>query len=55
MRKNIHNLVLPLDLTSADDVLLLTEHLLTFVEKKVALRFGIVPLAKNEQCQFASL
>lgn len=46
---------MPLDLASADDVLLLTEHILTFVEKKVALRFGIVPLVMNEQCKFASL
>lgn len=44
-----------MDLTSADDVFLLTGQLLTFVEKKVALRFGIVPLAMNEQCMFDSL
>ncbi|RPB23625.1 hypothetical protein L211DRAFT_786381 [Terfezia boudieri ATCC MYA-4762] len=49
LKRNIHNLVLPLDLTSLEDVSLLTEHLMMFVERGIALRFGIVPVIKSEQ------
>lgn len=50
LKKNIHHLVLALDFTSSDDVFLLTEHLLMFVERKIALRFGIVPATTSQQC-----
>ncbi|KAF8477194.1 UDP-glucose:Glycoprotein glucosyltransferase-domain-containing protein [Kalaharituber pfeilii] len=49
LRKNLYHLVLPLDLTAKEDVSILVEQLIMFVQKKIALRFGIVPLAKSEQ------
>ncbi|KAL8873392.1 MAG: hypothetical protein Q9174_001135 [Haloplaca sp. 1 TL-2023] len=43
VRRNVHNAVLPLDLTDFKDVQLLVESLQTFVKRKVPIRFGIVP------------
>ncbi|KAL9586116.1 MAG: hypothetical protein Q9212_001097 [Teloschistes hypoglaucus] len=43
IRRNLHNVVIPLDLTDIKDVQLLVESLQTFVKRKVPIRFGIVP------------
>ncbi|KAL8706222.1 MAG: hypothetical protein Q9201_000728 [Fulgogasparrea decipioides] len=44
LRRNAHNVVIPLDLTDIKDVQLLVESLQTFVKRKVPIRFGIVPI-----------
>ncbi|PWW80615.1 Glycosyltransferase Family 24 protein [Tuber magnatum] len=44
LRRNIHHLVVPVNLASRDDLALITEQLRLFVDRKIALRFGIVPL-----------
>ncbi|KAI4199522.1 MAG: hypothetical protein LQ350_004588 [Teloschistes chrysophthalmus] len=55
LRRNLHNVVIPLDLTDIKDVQLLVESLQTFVKRKVPIRFGIVPtlstLASQEQAR----
>lgn len=43
IRRNVHNAVIPIDLTDIKDVQLLVESLQTFVKRKVPIRFGIVP------------
>lgn len=41
----MHHLVVPVNLASKDDLALITEQLRLFVDRKIALRFGVVPLA----------
>jgi len=48
IRKNIHHLVLPMDLSDTLDIIMLTEQFQTFIQRKVALRFGIVPMTNTE-------
>ena len=48
VRRDIHNVILPLDLSDVKDVELLVESLQTFVKRKIPIRFGIVPLATSE-------
>ncbi|KAL8779909.1 MAG: hypothetical protein Q9213_006731, partial [Squamulea squamosa] len=43
IKRNVHNAVIPLDLTDIKDVQLLVESIQTFVKRKVPIRFGIVP------------
>ncbi|KAL8760548.1 MAG: hypothetical protein Q9184_003275 [Pyrenodesmia sp. 2 TL-2023] len=55
IRRNVHNAIIPLDVTDMKDVQLLVESLQTFVKRKVPIRFGIVPtattLASQEQAK----
>lgn len=43
MRKEIHNLVLPVDFANYKDVETIVENLQSFVKRKVPIRFGLVP------------
>ncbi|KAL8940480.1 MAG: hypothetical protein Q9216_002809 [Gyalolechia sp. 2 TL-2023] len=43
IQRNVHNVVIPLDVTDPKDTQLLIESLQTFVKRKVPIRFGIVP------------
>ena len=43
VRRDIHNVVIPMDLTDTKDVELLVESIQIFVKRKVPIRFGIVP------------
>ena len=47
MRKDIHNVVVPVDLSSAKDVSLVVEGLQNFIKRKVPIRFGIVPSTRS--------
>ncbi|EPS45799.1 hypothetical protein H072_149 [Dactylellina haptotyla CBS 200.50] len=47
IRKNIHNLVIPLDFSNRDDLVLLAERLFMFVKRGLALRIGVVPIVRN--------
>ncbi|KAL8696535.1 MAG: hypothetical protein Q9224_002745 [Gallowayella concinna] len=55
VKRNVHNAVIPLDLTDTKDVQLLVESIQTFVKRKVPIRFGIVPTlatpASNDQAK----
>ncbi|KAK4464281.1 family 24 putative glycosyltransferase [Cladorrhinum samala] len=44
VRKDIFNLVVPVDLTKAEDVALVTEQLMAFMKRLIPVRFGLVPL-----------
>lgn len=48
VRKDIFNLVLPLDLSDLQDVELIVEQLSSFVKRKLPLRFGLVPLTSTK-------
>ncbi|KAI4167163.1 MAG: hypothetical protein LQ343_007430 [Gyalolechia ehrenbergii] len=51
IRRNVHNVVIPLDVTDIKDIQLLVESLQTFVKRKVPLRFGIVPTLATSASQ----
>ncbi|KAK4099857.1 glycosyltransferase family 24 protein [Parathielavia hyrcaniae] len=44
VRKDIFNLVVPVDFTNPEDVKLITNQLLVFMKRLVPIRFGLVPL-----------
>lgn len=48
VRRDIFNLVLPVDLSNLDDVELIVEQLSSFVKRKLPLRFGLVPITKTD-------
>lgn len=48
VRRDIHNVVIPLDLADAKDIEMLVETLQAFVKRKIPIRFGIVPLPNSE-------
>jgi UDP-glucose:glycoprotein glucosyltransferase len=47
IRKNVHNLVIPVDFTSKEDLVLISQNLQMFVQRKIAMRFGLAPLTKT--------
>lgn len=47
VRQNIHNIVVPVDLTDPNDLLLIAENLQMFVQKRIAMRFGFVPIIES--------
>lgn len=48
VRRDIQNVVIPLDLTDLKDIELLVETLQSFVKRTIPIRFGIVPLVNSE-------
>ena len=48
VRRDIHNVVIPMDLTDIKDVELLVESIQIFVKRKVPIRFGIVPTVGSQ-------
>ncbi|RDW72327.1 putative UDP-glucose:glycoprotein glucosyltransferase [Aspergillus mulundensis] len=48
VRRELNNIVFPIDLTSIEDVDLIVTTLQVFVKRKIPVRFGIVPLATSE-------
>lgn len=47
LRMNIHHLVVPVDLSSREDLALVCRDLRAFIERRIAIRFGLVPLLKS--------
>ncbi|KAF2174090.1 glycosyltransferase family 24 protein [Zasmidium cellare ATCC 36951] len=47
IRKEVHNLVVPIDFADYNDVVLVTESLRNFVQRKVPIHFGLVPRLKT--------
>lgn len=47
LRKNIYNLVVPIDFSSREDLFLIYENFKNFIQRKIAIRFGLVPLTKT--------
>lgn len=49
IRKNIHSIVVPVDLSSEEEIFLVTRNLKSFISRGLAVRFGIVPLVETEE------
>lgn len=47
IRKNIHQLVFPIDYSNRDDLVLIAQQLRVLISRKVAMRFGLVPLLSS--------
>lgn len=48
LRRDVHNVVIPLDLTNLQDTEMLVETLQMFVKRQIPIRFGIVPIVGSE-------
>ena len=55
VRRDIHNVVIPMDLTDIKDVELLVESIQIFVKRKVPIRFGIVPTVGSQPAKDQAL
>ncbi|KAF4554549.1 Glucosyltransferase-like protein [Elsinoe fawcettii] len=49
VRKDLHNVVMPVDFSNKTDVELILENLQNYVKRKVPIRFGLVPLANGPE------
>jgi UDP-glucose:glycoprotein glucosyltransferase len=47
VKKELHNLVIPVDFARYEDVLLVTDNLRSFVQRRVPIRFGLAPRIKG--------
>lgn len=47
VRKDVHNVVIPIDFSNYEDVRLVVESLQNFVKRKLPIRFGLVPRTKK--------
>jgi UDP-glucose:glycoprotein glucosyltransferase len=51
MRINMHHLVVPIDFTSKADLSFINNEIGQFIERKIAIRFGLVPLLTNDDAK----
>ncbi|KAI1385337.1 glycosyltransferase family 24 protein [Hypoxylon trugodes] len=51
IRKDIFNLVLPVDLSKPDDLTLIVQQLQGFIKRLLPIRFGLVPLTPTEKSE----
>ncbi|TLS23762.1 uncharacterized protein PpBr36_06649 [Pyricularia pennisetigena] len=51
IRRNIFNIVLPVDFSKASDLALATSQLIGFVKQRIPIRFGLVPLAFTPEAE----
>lgn len=47
VRRDLHNVVLPVDLSSTEDVLLVVNQIQTFIKRLIPIRFGLVPTVSS--------
>ncbi|KAK9255881.1 UDP-glucose:glycoprotein glucosyltransferase-domain-containing protein [Lipomyces tetrasporus] len=48
IRKNIHSIVIPVDLNSLGDLGLISKHIRQLIQRGITVRFGLVPLVQTE-------
>lgn len=48
VRRDIQNVVMPLDFANPNDIEIVLEPLQSFIKRKIPVRFGIVPTLKSE-------
>lgn len=51
VRRDLHNLVIPVDFSDRADVLLVTEGLQSYVKRMIPIRFGLVPVGDSEAAE----
>lgn len=48
VRRDVHNVIIPVDLADADDVSIAVEEVQRFVKRRIPVRFGLVPTLRND-------
>ncbi|GAM85533.1 hypothetical protein ANO11243_035400 [Dothideomycetidae sp. 11243] len=48
VRKDIHNVILPIDFSNMTDLVMLVDSIQNFVKRGVAIRFGLVPITQSD-------
>lgn len=48
VKKEVHNLILPIDFSDYKDVELVVENVQSFVKRQVPVRFGLVPITQTD-------
>ncbi|KAI1501524.1 UDP-glucose:glycoprotein glucosyltransferase [Biscogniauxia marginata] len=51
IRKDMFNLILPVDFTSSDDLALIVEQIQAFIKRQLPVRFGLVPLTSTKEAE----
>jgi len=49
VRRDLHNVVVPVDLSRPEDKLLVVKQIRTFIERSIPVRFGLVPTASSPE------
>ena len=49
MSRDLHNVVVPADLSNTEDVLLVAKQIQMFIKRLVPVRFGLVPTASSPE------
>jgi UDP-glucose:glycoprotein glucosyltransferase len=47
IRKELHNCIFPINFASSDSVAMVLEHFITFVQRKIPIRFGLLPFTET--------
>ncbi|KAJ5266752.1 hypothetical protein N7478_009560 [Penicillium angulare] len=47
--RDLHNVVVPVDLSNSDDILLVIQQIQTFIQRMIPVRFGLVPKALSPE------
>ncbi|KAH7018189.1 UDP-glucose:glycoprotein glucosyltransferase [Microdochium trichocladiopsis] len=51
IRKDVFNLVVPVDFSNPDDLTLVVEQLMSFIQRTLPVRFGLVPLTSTKDAE----
>jgi UDP-glucose:glycoprotein glucosyltransferase len=49
VRRDLHNVVVPVDLSDPEDMLLVVKQVQTFIKRSIPVRFGLVPTASSSE------
>lgn len=47
--RDLHNVIVPVDLSKSEDILLILQQLYTFIKRGIPVRFGLVPTAESPE------
>ncbi|KAI9884929.1 MAG: RNA polymerase I enhancer binding protein [Watsoniomyces obsoletus] len=51
VRRDVHNMIVPVDLSNADDLTLIVGQLRSFVQRSIPIRFGLVPAGSFKESE----
>ena len=51
VKRDIHNVIVPLDFTDVKDIEVVVETIQMFVQRKIPIRFGIVPILRSTEAE----
>ena len=55
LKRDLHNVVIPVDLTDVNDLEIVVEGLQMFVQRSIPIRFGFVPLQNSDDAQMEAM